>query len=168
MRWRVGRSVPPISSGVLGGRTNGVGWPRHPGDKAEMKDTSINGVQILRALALAVRSEQDFGLLPPDSSIVGAVKKEDAVPSDAIDVKQACGFQSILKRAEYEPLPLRQALNKIAHANPESADYYIGPLHSNHDLLLYGDNRGKQWFAAISILELIRVIRALPDLECSY
>jgi hypothetical protein len=63
----------------------------------------------------------------------------------------------------YSPLDLRQALNKIAHADPQRADYYVGPRDNAHDLLLYGANRGEVWFAAISILMLVKAIHALPD-----
>lgn len=34
-----------------GRRTGGKGWPRHPDDEAEMRETSEKGVQLLRALA---------------------------------------------------------------------------------------------------------------------
>lgn len=37
-----------------GGRTNGVGWPRHPDDQQEMIQASVKGAEILRALALSV------------------------------------------------------------------------------------------------------------------
>ena len=128
-----------------------------------MKECSVEGVKILRALALAVRSEQDFDLVPKSQHIVGVLKRANAYPADAIAVKQHCGFQSMLQASDYIPLYLREALNKIAHADPLSADYYIGPLHRNHDLLLYGENHGQRWFAAISVLELIKAIQSLPD-----
>lgn len=68
-----------------------------------------------------------------------------------------------LNRPGYTPLHLREALNKIVHADPRTAGYYVAPLDRAHDLLLYGDNRGNTWFAAVSVLELIKAIRALPD-----
>jgi len=138
-------------------------WPRHPDDEREMVATSIEGVQILRALALAVRSEQDFDLIPPEQSIVGALKKRNATKSDAETTKRNHGYSAMLKLPDFEPLKLRQALNKIAHADPTTADYYVAPTDQAHDLLLFGENRGDQWFAVLSLLELIRVVRALPD-----
>lgn len=126
-------------------------------------ETSIEGVGILRALALAVRSEQDLGLVPHDQSVVGAIKKSKAVLNDAIETKQRSGYKEMLKVNGYSPLKLRQALNKIVHADPQNADFYVGPLGRVHDLLLFGDDRNKRWFAAISILDLVRVIHALPD-----
>jgi hypothetical protein len=128
-----------------------------------MVETSKQGVQLLRALALAVRSEQDFDLAPNPTSVVGVVKNENALPTDAIEVKQRSGYKNMLGVNGYVPLKLRQALNKIAHADPQTADYYIGPSDWSHDLLLYGDDRGKKWFAAVSILDLVKAIRSLPD-----
>jgi hypothetical protein len=128
-----------------------------------MEETSIRGVQLLRALALAVRTEQDFDLVPSNSAVVGALKNENAVPSDATEAKERRGYASMLEIKGYHPLNLRQALNKIVHADPQKADYYIGVLNSAHDLLLYGTSRGQSWFAVISILEIVKAIRALPD-----
>ena len=39
-----------------------------------MIDTSNRGVEILRALALAVRSQQDYGIIPTVATTVGAIK----------------------------------------------------------------------------------------------
>jgi hypothetical protein len=128
-----------------------------------MLETSKEGVQLLRALALAVRSEQDFNLVPPAQSVVGALKQEHATPADATQAKQGGGYTSVLGLPGYTPLNLREALNKIAHADPRSADYYVAALNCAHDLLLYGSNRGRDWFAAVSLLQLLKAIRALPD-----
>jgi len=76
-----------------GGRNNGFGWPRHPDDETEMKASSIQGVQLLRALALAIRSEQDFGVIPHATDVVGAFKKENASPADSIALKQSGGMR---------------------------------------------------------------------------
>jgi hypothetical protein len=145
------------------GRRGGGGWPRHPDDEVEMVETSKEGVQLLRALALAVRSEQDFKLAPHTALVVGALKKEKAIPSDAMEVKKKLGYANMLEIEGYSPLLLRQALNKIAHADPQKAGYYVAPRDRAHDLLLFGEDRGQKWFAAISILELAKAIRALPD-----
>jgi hypothetical protein len=128
-----------------------------------MLEVSKQAVQLLRALALAVRSEQDFDLVPNAAAVVGALKEEGATPSDAGEVKRRKGYTSMLGTGGYTNLDLRQALNKIAHADPRSADYYLGPLDTAHDLLLYGTSRGRTWFAVISLLELVNAIRALPD-----
>ena len=146
-----------------GRRTGGKGWPRHPDDEAEMRQTSKEGIQLLRALATAVRSEQDFNLIPTARAVVGALKRAGAAPADAIEVKRGGGYASVLERSGYAPLHLREALNKIVHADPRTAGYYVAPVDRAHDLLLYGENRGDTWFAALSLLELIKAIRALPD-----
>ena len=138
-------------------------WPRHPDDERDMRSASADGVQLLRALALAVRSEQDFNLVPLSKEVVGAFKRRDASPNDAVNVKQNSGYQRILQAPGFGPMHLRQALNKIAHADPRTVDFYVGPMHSSHDLLLYGDDHGDRWFAAISLLRLIEAIRSLPD-----
>jgi hypothetical protein len=135
----------------------------HLDDNAIMVETSKRGVQILRALALAVRSEQDFDLVPNTAALVGILKSQDAVPSDAEFIKYEGGYKHILNNNDYAPLYLRQALNKIAHANPQSADYYVGPGNDTHELLLFGANQGKNWFAVVSLVDLIKAIRALPD-----
>lgn len=145
------------------GRRHGSRWPRDPADEVEMVEVSKQAVQLLRALALAVRSEQDFDLVPNAAAVVGALKEEGATPSDAGEVKLQRGYASMLRTDGYTKLDLRQALNKIAHADPRSADYYVGPLDAAHDLLLYGTSRGRTWFAVISLLELVKAIRALPD-----
>jgi hypothetical protein len=144
-------------------RKRNKGLPRHPEDEHGMEETSKRGVQILRALALAVRSEQDFDLLPRNSNVVGVIKEENAVPSDATEVKQRGGYANMLEINGYHPLDLREALNKIAHADPQKADLYIGPMHRAHDLLLYGTMKGKNWFAVISVLEIVKTVRSLPD-----
>jgi hypothetical protein len=146
-----------------GKATGATGWPRDPRDETQMRESSRDGVQLLRALALAVRSEQDFEILPVGSDLVGAIKRDNAKPTDARDVKVAGGFSAMIGTVGYAPLGLRDSLNKIAHADPRSADYYVAPDERAHDLLLYGEHRGRSWFAALSLLEFITVIRRLPD-----
>ena len=150
-----------------GGRTNGVGWPRHPDDQREMEELSVDGIQLLRSIALAVRSEQDFGLLPPTSDIIGAIKNQATWPDDVKTVKQNQGYSGLLSLG-WKPLGLRQALNKIAHASPIKSDYYVGPLNSAHELILSGEQEGSLWIASLSILMLIDSIRLLPDTTVAY
>jgi hypothetical protein len=128
-----------------------------------MVEASMEAVQILRSLALAVRSEQDYDLVPQAMACVGALKESGATPDDAAQAKRCRGYRELLGVHGYVPLGLRQALCKIAHADPRRADYYVGPRDQAHDLLLFGTNRGQTWFAAISLMEFIGAIRALPD-----
>src|SRR5437870_11765482 len=120
-------------------------WPRHPDDEAEMNECSVEAVKLLRALALAVRSEQDFGLASNPVTIVGALKNNNVSAADALEVR--FGYKCMLGVHGYTPLTLRQALNKIAHADPKTADYSVGPSDIKHELLLFGTERGTKWFA---------------------
>ena len=162
VQWRLDQVSQRFRRAFLYGRTNGVP-PRHPDDEKEMEEASTRGVQILRALSLAVRSEQDFGLVPTSFDIVGAFKRKNAELKDANEVKHRFGHRNVLKLDGYGPLKLRQALNKIAHADPESAGFFVGPSDRTHELLLFGDERGNHWFAAISIPCIVDAIRSLPD-----
>ncbi|MBI5512531.1 MAG: hypothetical protein HY909_02115 [Deltaproteobacteria bacterium] len=128
-----------------------------------MVETSTQGVQLLRAIALAVRSEQDYNLLSIDALVVGAQKRTGATPSDANDAKRQRGYAGVRELQGFVPLPLREALNKIAHSEPTTADFYVGPDDSGHDLLLYGTLGENRWFAVVSILRLVEVVRSLPD-----
>jgi hypothetical protein len=128
-----------------------------------MVETSRRGIEILRTLALAVRSEMDFDLIPEEDAVVGAIKEQDAEDTAAIQAKQQGGYAGLLAMEGYVPLNLRGALNKIAHADPKGTDYYVGPGDTAHDLLLYGRRGGRRWFAAVSLLRLVKVIRELPD-----
>jgi hypothetical protein len=129
-----------------------------------MVESSIEAVQLLRALALAVRSEQDFAAIPPAVAVVvGALKSTGGGAADVEEAKRRRGYEALLGLAGFQPLMLREALNKIAHADPRAADYYVGPRDNAHDLLLTGSRGGHQWFAAVSVLQLIRAIHTLPD-----
>jgi hypothetical protein len=122
-------------------------------------DTSKKGVEILRILALAVRSEQDFGLLPKGGGIVGAVN-EDAT---AGEVSRALSTYAP-PYAELEnsvALDIRGALNKIAHANPSRSGLFADSQH--HEVVLCGANSKKNWVAVLSIIELCKTIKLLPD-----
>lgn len=127
-------------------------------DRAKMADASREGVALLRALALAVRSEQDFKLVPHTMATVGARKPKGASSSDASGF---AGHKACLARSGFKELPLRGALNCIAHADPRRGAFYA--TASVHDLLLFGERDKNQWCAAISIPKLVEAIRSLPD-----
>lgn len=144
-------------------RCSGEGRSRGPLDEAEMRNTSIQGVEVLRALALAIRSEQDFEMVGGRDTVVGVLKARGAVSADVSDVKQGGGYAAMIDKDGYQPLTLRGALNKVAHADPRRSDYYVAPMDRAHDLLLFGELRGEAWFAAISVLELVKAIHSLPN-----
>ena len=145
------------------GRSHGSSWPPTEEDRSNMERTSREAVEILRSLALAVRSEQDFRLVPSTKAIIG-FQQSSAYSDELIQkIKQDCGFEGAEKNTKYKPLYLRQALNKIAHADPTNADFYVGPIDRRHDLILSGKNKGSSWIAIVSILRLIEAIKVLPD-----
>lgn len=124
-----------------------------------LRDASTRGVEVLRILALAVRADQDFGLIPQVSARVGAIN-EDATYKDASRVIASYSppYSSL---SGFGVLGLRQALNKIAHANPGRAGFFANAQH--HDLILSGKNGAKEWVAVLSIIDLCKAIKSLPD-----
>jgi hypothetical protein len=132
-------------------------------NEIEIVRISMQGTQVLRALATAVRSEQDFNFLPRDQSVVGVIKHADATLDDKLRVEKNGGCTSLLEHPDYKPLHLREALNKIVHADLRNASFYVDPMGRGHDLLLYGTKGRDGWFVALSLPELIKAIRALPD-----
>jgi hypothetical protein len=64
-----------ISEDFRAAHTNRFGCDRSKRDRI-MLDTSKRGVEVLRILALSIRSDQDFGLTHNDSTPVGALKSK--------------------------------------------------------------------------------------------
>jgi len=58
---------------------------------------------------------------------------------------------------------LLMSIFRLRKQVPNKGINYVAPLDRAHDLLIYGNDRGDAWFAAVSLLELIKAIRALPD-----
>lgn len=138
--------------------TNRFGWDRSRRDQI-LRDTSTRGVEILRILALAVRSDQDFGKTTADPTPVGAVKSD--IP--AADVSALVTSYRPPYRAldGFGPLHLRGALNKIAHANPVGGGFFAD--EDAHELILTGQQHGRPWAAVISLIDLCSAIESLPD-----
>jgi hypothetical protein len=125
-----------------------------------MRDTSTRGVEVLRILALSIRSDQDYGLTPkkPEDS-VGAFRESATAPEAAAFIQSYRPPYSGL--TGFVPLRLRQALNKIAHANPARCGFFADD--HTHDLILTGEDKGRSWVAVVSLIDLCTVIQALPD-----
>src|SRR5688500_4576357 len=125
----------------------------------KLQRSSERGVEILRVLALAVRSEEDFRIIPKTNDLVGAVKPS-ATENDVVFTLMY--YRPPYNQAEgFEPLTLREALNKIAHADPTRSGFFANdPVH---DLILCGIKGNKIWIAILSIVDLCRVIKSLPD-----
>jgi hypothetical protein len=127
------------------------------GDQLQMQALSKDGLELLRILALAVRSEQDHGLTDLATPTVGALLVSPGNPNSFLaDYVPPYG-----SRNEGQDLNVRDALNKIAHADPRRAGYRASA--SVHELLLSGTLRGQHWIAVISVPDLCAAIRRLPD-----
>ncbi len=131
----------------------------HSARKQErMRELSIDGVEILRVLALAVRSEEDYGLIERATKQQVGILLRVTPPTAAFLRAYQPPYTST---SEGEPLFVREALNKIAHADPSNADYRA--TDELHELLLSGTRRNETWIAVISIPALCQAIKLLPD-----
>jgi hypothetical protein len=134
-----------------------------PWDAAEneeiLHETSMRGIEVLRILALSIRSDQDYGLTPNEPAPVGALR-EDILVTEAEALGQT--YRPPHDRLPgFSPLRLRSALNKIAHANPVGNGFYA--TRKTHDLLITGSLKRQTWMAVISVIEICDVIDSLPD-----
>lgn len=120
---------------------------------------SQRGIEVLRALALAIRSEQDWGLVPAPAHTVGALK--NGVTDEDIDTMLSSYEAPYCKIAGYQALTVREGLNKIAHADLRRTNFFADNDH--HDLLLSGMHRATKWVAVLSLVDLCSVVKALPD-----
>lgn len=124
-----------------------------------LQESSERGIEILRVLALAIRSEQDVDGIPPIRTTVGALKRS----ANASEVSTILNSYRppYSGKAGFEPLPLREALNKIAHANPYRAGFFADD--AVHELILSGNHGSNTWIAILSIADLCRAVKSLPD-----
>jgi hypothetical protein len=131
-----------------------------PADRQErMVSASERGVEVLRILALSIRADQDAGLTDNNPATVGSLRV--GVTDDEITQTLTSYRPPYTRQRGFKPLTLRQALNKIAHADSNRTGFYVDA--DTHDLILTGTNRGDSWLAVISLLDLCRVIKSLPD-----
>ncbi len=86
-----------------------------------LQESSEKGVEILRVLALSIRSEQDFGSIPSIRTTVGALNRATNISEVSTTLNNYRPPYS--EKAGFEPLQLREALNKIAHADPCKAGF---------------------------------------------
>ena len=124
-----------------------------------MLETSRRGVELLRVLALSIRSEQDYGLINDDITPVGAFRS--TATQDELTVLFRNYHPPYRQLRGFTALGLRQALNKVAHANPTRSGFFAND--ETHDLILAGVGRAETWIAVISLIDLCRVIKSLPD-----
>jgi transposase-like protein len=100
----------------------------------QLESLSQSGIEILKILALSIRAEQDFGIISKVNGTVGALKSKSSVS----ETSTILNFYRppYNKQSDFEPLELRDALNKIVHANPDESDFYADAYV--HDLILCG------------------------------
>jgi hypothetical protein len=129
-----------------------------------LQETSQKGIEVLKILALSIRSEQDYGIQPHTSMVVGALKEPVTGENISEYKTYYCGqYREYCETKNFNSMNLRTALNKIAHANPVDSTFYAS--EETHDLILIGSNRERQWIAILSLLDLINVLKKLPDGE---
>lgn len=126
------------------------------GDQQAMVRLSVQGVELLRSLALALRSEQDYGGGARSSEPVGDLLEGVANPAFFV-----LTLRSIPAAEAPRSLSLREALNKIAHADPSLTSYKLGV--GRHDLILSGVLRGSSWVAVVRIPRIVEILRSYPD-----
>lgn len=136
-----------------------IGFDDEASRLEELEKTSISGVEILRILALAVRNEQDYGHVPYGSDQVGSLSS-DVTPNFYQEVISSYR-PPCFPRSGFEALSLREALNKVAHLDLSKAGYYADL--DDHDLILAGTYRGRNWVAILSVPKLCSEIKGLPD-----
>ena len=124
-----------------------------------MIDTSERGVEVLRILALSIRSDEDYGHTQIGTTQVGILRSRVT----ALEVRDTIrDYRPPYKAlAGYAPLTLRLALNKIAHADPAQSGFFAD--EQTHDLILSGTDKGSTWLAIISVIDLCNVVQSLPD-----
>ncbi len=81
-----------------------------------MVSASERGVEMLRILALSIRADQDAGLTDSNPAAVGALRvgaTDDEITRTLTEYRPP-----YTQQRGFNQLTLRQALNKIAHADP--------------------------------------------------
>jgi len=127
-----------------------------------IREESIRGIAILRILALSIRSEQDYGLISQTTLVVGAIKEN--ATDEYINYKIRSYEPPYTALSDFTSLNLREALNKIAHADPNRNGLFVDAQY--HDLILSGVKGMKNkkiWIAVLSLIDLCNVIKAIPD-----
>jgi hypothetical protein len=124
-----------------------------------LQESSERGIEILRVLALSIRSEQDFGAIPLIRTTVGALKRSASTSEVSATLNSYRPPYSV--RTGFEPLLLREALNKISHVDPYRTGFFAD--NTVHDLILSGNHGSNTWIAIVSIADLCRAIKSLPD-----
>lgn len=124
-------------------------------DQLEMQAASVEGMAALQQL-VSVRREQDFGRLPRPNARVGGLCRQ------CVDVVAFMkSYRPPYTAAGLDALDVREALNKIMHADERVAGFRA--TADLHELLVSGIHKKDSWVAVISIPDFCRVVRSLPD-----
>jgi hypothetical protein len=129
-----------------------------------MHETSQRGVELLLFLAVSVRNDQDYGLTDETQTPVGALKL-GATQDEAIAAISEY-HPPYDRLIGFTPLGLRQAMNKIVHLNPSDGGFFAD--EDTHDLIVSGMDHRRRWLAVISLIDLCRVIKSVPDARTSH
>jgi len=127
----------------------------------ELVSSSKDGADLLKILALSVRPEQDFGLLPNSNTEVGTLVSNANSNETHSALTGSTTPPVIVPGAK--PLGLREALNKIAHMDPRPGKSSFAADHLRHEIVLTGEKSGHNWIAILDIPRLCEAIKALPD-----
>lgn len=130
----------------------------HPEQRDEAERLSSSGLAALKSLAVEVRSSQDYGSSSSDDRItVGGLLEpaSNQAIHDLVGGSYVPPYQALIG---YAGLGLREAMNKVAHADQARSGYYADA--ETHDLLLVGTRprRGDSWAAVLSIPELCEIL----------
>ena len=136
--------------------------PLDPNERSqELERSSIDGVNILKILALSVRPEQDFGSLPASRKQVGKLLCNPGTTE--IQSALTAGQSPPIALPKSTPLELREALNKIAHMNPLPGKSSFAVDEQRHEVILTNEKDRSPWIAVLDIPALCNTIKALPD-----
>ena len=128
----------------------------------ELVEITKPASDLLMALALNVRNDKDYGLTTNSPTRVGSLLEGAfAQRPSAFRPAYRPPFDAV---ANSHLLSVRDAFNKIAHADSSDAAYYID--EQNYEIIICGKEAGragKPWLAVISIPTLLKAVKLLPD-----
>lgn len=147
-----------ISDDFRAAHTNIFTRDRAKRDKI-LVDTSRRGVEVMRLLALSIGEEAEFAAIHNDARPVGAFRASASAAEANETIRDYRPPYAQLHG--FRPIGLRQALNKIALADPTRSGFFVDG--ETHDLILSGLIGGDRWIAVISLLDLCKAIKSLPN-----
>lgn len=132
----------------------------------KMAFLSADCEHLLRTVARKVRSESYAGHVDDRVGTVGALRTESPEKRPSFEI--FLPYTILLERGVAVPLNLRDALSKIVYIDPASTYYFVGSRHRGerpHELRFTCDLHEQMWYAYISILDLVKTVKNLPDVK---